>query len=254
MSPEVQAAVKPVADQSLCDEVALEGFCFVPAVTTSALLSSQGNPVTPPAWNAFAASWDNMPLDTYMADGGRYRRRRYATLSVAANATAAAIEPHQPHYQSLDYNSLNGGVARHYQPIAESVLAGETFTSLLALCCGVFNRLIPDRPWHVEVHQFRIEARVGESGQPTPEGVHRDGVDYVMVMMVRRHNIAEGTTTIHAPDSRQLASFTLTEPLDMTLVDDHRCLHGVTPVVPTDAAKPAYRDVLVITFRNRSSS
>ena len=86
-------------------------------------------------------------------------------------------------------------------------------------------------------------------GQPTPEGVHRDGVDYVMVMMVKRHNIVEGTTTIHGSDRRQLASFTLTEPLDMTFVDDHRCMHGVTPVVPKDATQAAWRDVLVVTFR-----
>ena len=96
----------------------------------------------------------------------------------------------------------------------------------------------------------------GYLAQPTPEGVHRDGVDYVMVMMVKRHNIAEGTTTIHAPNARSLAaplaSFTLTEPLDMTLVDDHRCLHGVTPVVPMDASQPAWRDVLVVTFMKKS--
>jgi hypothetical protein len=254
MSLEVHASVKPVATELFCDEVTLEGFCFVPAAATTAMLAARGTPVEAPAWSAFASSWENMPLDTYMADGGRYRRRRYATLSVAPNATTATIETHQPHYQSLDYNNLNGGIARHYQPIAESVLVGETFTSLMSLCCGLFNRLAPDQQWHVEVHQFRIEARVGESGQPTPEGVHRDGVDYVMVMMVKRHNIAEGTTTIHAPDGRQLASFTLTEPLDMTLVDDHCRLHGVTPVMPIDATKPAYRDVLVITFRSRSST
>jgi len=82
--------------------------------------------------------------------------------------------------------------------------------------------------------------------------VHRDGVDYVMVMMVKRHNIREGTTTIHGADLTPLASFTLIEPLDMTLVDDHRCLHGVTPVVPLDAAQAAYRDVLVVTFREKS--
>ncbi|MBL8524238.1 MAG: 2OG-Fe dioxygenase family protein [Betaproteobacteria bacterium] len=234
---------------ALCDEIALEGFCFVPAREAEPLLGG-----VDASWQLFADSWNGMPLDTYMADGGRYRRRRYATLSMAANSNVAQLEPHQPHYQSTDYNALNGGVARHYEPIADSVIGGPVMTSLFALCADVFNRLSPDTPWHIEVHQFRIEALPNQHGLPTPEGVHRDGVDYVMVMMVKRHNIAEGTTTIHAPDARQLASFTLTEPLDMTLVDDHRCLHGVTPVVPIDAAKPAYRDVLVITFRNRSGT
>ena len=45
------------------------------------------------------------------------------------------------------------------------------------------------------------------------------------------------------------SSFTLTEPFDAALVDDARVYHGVTPVEPLDPAAPAYRDVLVVTFR-----
>lgn len=243
MSPEPQATGPQPAIPALRAQIERDGFAFVPAAVSGTLLAKHDD------WDSFAASWNDMPLDTYMADGGRYRRRRYATLSVAAGGTAATLAPHQPHYQSLDYNHLHGGIARHYQPIAPAVLGGSTFVSLVALCCAVFNPLRPGARWHVEVHQFRIEARSGESGQPTPEGVHRDGVDYVMVMMVRRHNIREGTTTIHGTNRQQLASFTLIEPLDLTLVDDHRCLHGVTPVEPVDPSQPAWRDVLVVTFR-----
>ena len=95
----------------------------------------------------------------------------------------------------------------------------------------------------------RIEARPGEPGQPTPEGVHRDGVDYVLVLLVDRHNIASGTTTIHAADGQLLGSFTLTHPLDAALVDDARVFHGVTAVEPLDPAAPSHRDVLVVTLR-----
>jgi hypothetical protein len=48
---------------------------------------------------------------------------------------------------------------------------------------------------------------------------------------------------------RPLGSFTLTEPLDAALVDDDRVFHGVTPLLPHDPARSAYRDVLVVTFR-----
>jgi hypothetical protein len=41
----------------------------------------------------------------------------------------------------------------------------------------------------------------------------------------------------------------LTAPLDAALVDDGRVYHGVTAVAPLDPALPAYRDVLVVTFR-----
>lgn len=231
--------------KTLCEKISRDGFCFVAAPDTRPLLADLTD------WPSFEASWNDMPLDTYMADGGRYRRRRHATLSVATSATKAKLEEHQPHYQSLDYNNLNGGIARHFEPIHEDIIKGASMTALLALCVEVFGTLAPRRAWHVEVHQFRIEAVAQQRGMPTPEGVHRDGVHYVMVLMVKRHNIAEGTTTIHDTRGRQLAGFTLTQPLDMTLVDDERCLHGVTPVVPIDTSRPAYRDVLVVTFRGK---
>ncbi|MGH7076913.1 MAG: 2OG-Fe dioxygenase family protein, partial [Acetobacteraceae bacterium] len=59
-------------------------------------------------------------------------------------------------------------------------------------------------------------------------------------------------TSIHDLDGHTLGNFTLTEPLSAALVDDHRVLHGVTPVEPEDPARPAFRDVLVVTFREQS--
>jgi hypothetical protein len=71
----------------------------------------------------------------------------------------------------------------------------------------------------------------------------------VLVLLVNRVNIASGTTSIHAPDGRELGRFTLTQPFDAALVDDSRVAHGVTAVKAIDPAQPAYRDVLVVTFK-----
>jgi hypothetical protein len=188
-----------------------------------------------------------MGRDTYMADGGRYRRRRHGVFS--AGPDGIARQAHQPHWQSRDYNSLNGGVARWFEPTPASVAAGPSFQAILASCHDLFNHLSDARRWVIETHQFRIEARTGEAGQPTPEGRHRDGVDFVLVLLIRRENIASGVTTIHAPDGTDLGSFTLEHPFEAALVDDHRVFHGVTAVQPIDPAQPAYRDVLVVTFR-----
>jgi hypothetical protein len=46
-----------------------------------------------------------------------------------------------------------------------------------------------------------------------------------------------------------MSRFTLAQPMDAAVVDDSRVYHGVTPVHPLDASAPAFRDVLVITFR-----
>jgi hypothetical protein len=117
----------------------------------------------------------------------------------------------------------------------------------------VFESLAGPRDWYVEVHQFRIAARAGEEGRPTPEGIHRDGVDYVLVLLIDRQNIASGVTTVHRLDGHQLGSFTLTDPLDAALLDDSKVAHGVTPIVPVDATRPAYRDVLVVTWRQKAA-
>lgn len=71
-------------------------------------------------------------------------------------------------------------------------------------------------------------------------GLRPDGVDYVLVLLVIRTNIENGTTTVHGPDGRLLGSFTLSAPFDAALVDDERVKHGVTPVVAVDAGQPAY--------------
>ena len=60
---------------------------------------------------------------------------------------------------------------------------------MLEYCRALFSRLVPETDnWHIEAHQFRIEARVGEHGKPTPEGMHRDGVDYVLNLAVVKSN------------------------------------------------------------------
>jgi hypothetical protein len=200
-------------------------------------------------WPQFAASWNDLDLDTYMADGGSYRRRRHAVFRVETDG-AIIRQKHQPHYQGRDYNQLNGGIDRWFAPVSPQASASGSLAAILTLCRDCFATLSPDTPtWHVEMHQFRIEARTGTAGKPTPEGMHRDGVDYVLVMLIDRVNIKSGTTTIADLGKRPLGSFTLTNPFDAAWVDDARVYHGVTPVEPLDETKPAYRDALVITFR-----
>ena len=232
---------------ALAEPIARDGFAFVQAPEMRALLQQAGLR----DWESFAASWQDLGVDAYMADGGRYRRRRFACFR--AGRQGIARKPHQPHYQSRDYNPLNGGIERWFEPVTEGTGRNPALGAILDTCHRLFDRLTPAavRPesWHVELHQFRIEARSGEEGRPTPEGLHRDGVDWVLVLMVRRDNVESGETTIYDLTERPLGSFTLTAPLDAALVDDSRVYHGVTPVRPIDPACPAYRDVLVVTFR-----
>jgi hypothetical protein len=223
------------------------GFAFVPGPKMRGLLEGFKSLMD---WNRFSDSWDDLVVDNYMADQGRYRKRRHAVYSVTA-AGDITREPAQPHVQSLEYNPLNGGIERWFEPIREDVGKGPTMRSILGWCGKLFSELLPGMDWHVEVHQFRIEAQGFLAGKPTPEGMHRDGVDYVLVMLLQRRNIDSGTTMIGDDAQGFFSSFTLTEPFDAALVDDRKVFHGVTAVKAHDPAKPAYRDVLVVTFRQK---
>lgn len=230
------------AHPALHDQLRQHGFAFVAAGTMQELLDAR--PL--PDWADFTASWNDLAPDAYLASVGRHRRRRHAVFS--ADAQGIRREAHQPHYQSKTYNALQGDIERWFEPV---VADGPSLRRIIDFCHGCFGALAPQvHRWHVEVHQFRIEARADEAGEPTPEGVHRDGVDYVLVLLIDRINIESGTTTIHAADGRLLGSFTLTHPFDAALVDDARVFHGVTAVTPVDPTQPAHRDVLVVTFRN----
>lgn len=227
--------------------VAGAGFAFVEGAAMRSILERFGSLSD---WDAFTQSWTRLELDTYMADGGRYRRRRHAVFAATA-AGALTRRPHQAHYQSLDYNPIHGGIERWFEPVEESLGAGPSLQTILEFCRSTFGGLAPSiTDWHVEVHQFRIEARPAEAGRPTPEGLHKDGVDYVLVLLVNRQNIASGMTTIHGDGGAMLGQFTLTAPFDAAIVDDTRVAHGVTPVQPIEPGHPAYRDVLVVTFKD----
>jgi hypothetical protein len=223
-----------------------DGFAFVRADAMRQLLDA---PQQLDDWGHFTDSWNDLAPDTYLAATGRKRRRRHATFFIDAAGTIIR-QAQQPHYQSLQNNPLQGDLRRWFQPIRPVLATGASMRRILQFSHALFDALTPSvSQWHVETHQFRIEAKPGETGEPTPEGIHHDGVDHVLVLLIDRENIESGTTNIHDADGIMLGSFTLIHPLDAALVDDARVSHGVTPVTPFDPSRPAHRDVLVVTFK-----
>jgi hypothetical protein len=138
---------------------------------------------------------------------------------------------------------------RWFEPISAAVLANAAWSTLLGALAHLFSGLRQDvARWHVEAHQFRIDTGDG-IGRPTPEGAHRDGVDFVAVLLVGRSGISGGETRVfdaHGPTGQR---FTLEAPWSMLLLDDARVIHESTPIRPVNAGIPGHRDTLVLTYR-----
>ena len=108
-------------------------------------------------WSVFSDSWNDLALDTYMADHGRYRRRRHAVFESTDHEIKRL--PHQAHFQTLDYNSLNGGVERWFEPVEDEIANCASLMTILSFCNDLFSSLASSvKQWLIEVHQFRIEA------------------------------------------------------------------------------------------------
>ncbi|MGV3570209.1 MAG: 2OG-Fe dioxygenase family protein [Ramlibacter sp.] len=222
----------------------------------TALLRQQGYVVLSPAgvaeWSgcpldglqALQASWDDLPPDAYLKDGGRYRRRRHSCFVARDGRLEQA--PHRAHWQPLEYNALHGGMQRWFEPMEPAVAGAPAWTCLLQALAREATALRGARPWFIEAHQFRIDTE-GGIGRPTPEGAHRDGVDFVAVFLVSRQGIKGGETRVFEADGPAGQRFTLTEPWSLLLLDDARVIHETTPIQPLDGA--GHRDTLVLTAR-----
>jgi hypothetical protein len=196
------------------------------------------------ALSAIQPSWDDLPVDQFLRDGGRYRQRRHASFIASRNEVKQM--PHRAHWQPLEYNALHGGMQRMFEPIAANTIAQPVWPHLLSAIAAVCDSIKGAQPWYVEAHQFRIDTTDG-IGRPTPEGAHRDGVDFVAILLIAREQVKGGESRVFAADSADGQRFTLVEPYTLLLLDDERVIHETTPIQPT--ATGGHRDTLVLTFR-----
>jgi hypothetical protein len=206
-------------------------------------------------------TWQDLPPDSYLKDGGRYRGRRHSCF-VVSNPLDVAQEvrqtvplvkqaAHRPHWQPVEYNALHGGMQRLFEPMLPQVTQSTAWTVLLSNLGQIYTSLKPAvTTWFVEAHQFRIDTTDG-IGRPTPEGAHRDGVDFVAVILIARHNIKGAETRVFDIASPAGKRFTMTEPWTVLLLNDERVIHESTPIQPLEGDF-GYRDTLVITFRAKA--
>jgi hypothetical protein len=197
------------------------------------------------ALDELRSDWSSLPPDAYLKDGGRYRRRRHSCFVV--EGTQLTQSPHRAHWQPVEYNALHGGMQRWFEPMLAPTVAAPAWRHLLLSLGRLCDALKGAQPWYVEAHQFRIDTTDG-IGRPTPEGAHRDGVDFVAVVLVGREAVKGGETRVFEADGPNGQRFTMTQPWSLLLLDDARVIHESTPIQPLGPG--AFRDTLVLTYRS----
>lgn len=204
--------------------------------------------VSAQSWEDFSCHWDELAADPYAAELGTQRLRRYGHfLFTTAEGTIEPM-PHDAFVQPENSNPLYIGTERRFEPLTDAFTAEPLLKNYLRMLSGMAEMLDDVAHWSVKVTPFRVLASADGGGQPTPEGLHRDGVTLVTSLLICRDNAEGGESSVFDLDGRHLLSVTMHEPGTALLGDDRRSLHGVTPIRPRDPSRPARRDVLVVTF------
>ena len=201
---------------AIVEDLRIKGFCLVLPVHVETCFGVADGNLQP-----LAETWNDLPRDAYLKDGGKYRSRRHSSFVQLIDPSDLTQVAHRAHWQPVDYNALHGGIERMFAPIAAPVCDDAAWRGLLSGLGQVFAGLNAESKWFIEAHQFRIDTAEG-IGRPTPEGAHRDGVDFVAVVLVNRQGVKGGETRVFDAHGTSGVRFTLTEPWSVLLLDEDR--------------------------------
>ena len=180
-----------------------------------------------------------LPVDPYIKDN--YRFRRLSRFTVSGNKLIKL--PHGYFYQSQQYNPLLGDVKREFAELDDALIELDDFKKLV-LAFSDSCKLHPEA--EIGVHQIRISCSPQNYGNPAPEGIHRDGTDFIGIFSVDRENIQGGETHLYTDKKEKPVFSKILNPGELLLVNDHEFLHFTTPIKPT-SAQEGTRDVFVLT-------
>lgn len=190
---------------------------------------------------AINASFDNLPPDNHLESRFMFRRRRYSLCRYFAGELKWL--PPIPFLQAAEHNPLAAGRPRPFHSLRSA-----TRQAVASKIIPTLTAQLPSDEFTVGVHQIRIVANDEYMGKPAPEGIHRDGFDFVAVIAVARSNVNGGVTILVDRDNYNDVLFEDTlERGAAILFDDRNVAHYTTPITPRYPGA-ASRDVFVLTF------
>lgn len=196
------------------------------------------------------AEWNNLEIDKYLEGGAVFRERRYGRFAFQPSTERIILLKHKPYFQAATTNTYAGGIQRIVAPVTDTITSNPILSTLIKhdFKCFPADTYSKDEWWLVACHMFRIIGRRNEPGEPTPEGIHRDDIDFGAIHLIRRQNAVGGLSRIHEIDLSVKAEHYLEDLFDTLYWADRQVLHSVTPISPANDDQSAIRDILVLGY------
>ena len=201
----------------------------------------------------FVKGWDTLKQDPYMSDNGNYRLRRYGTFIINQVSLKITYQPDSTFYQSLKTNPLNGGIKRKFSRLLKPTTENCFLHALIRLDFKNLPSTITScyKFWKIGVHQIKIRSFPGSSGDPTPEGIHRDEEVFTVQHLIQRHNIDFGENLFYGSGeypSQKAKTRLMQKDFFDSYYFDNSIWHSVTPIESLDRVHEGYRNVLLLDF------
>lgn len=98
----------------------------------------------------------------------------------------------------------------------------------------------------VNCHLIRTHAKDDIEGVPVPEGVHQDGVNFLIMGSVSRESINGGVSYVYEAKDADPIFETVLTPGEAIIIDDIQLFHMASPIVATDGE--GHRDMILMGY------
>ncbi|MBJ2117855.1 MULTISPECIES: 2OG-Fe dioxygenase family protein [Proteus] len=166
----------------------------------------------------------------------------------------------------------DSGAQRHFRALDDRWQSNTAYQALLKLKMLLIQgnaftpRHLTDQqsPKSIStVFHLRLIAQPDSLSELSIEGVHKDGVDHTMIVMMNKHNVKDntGALRVHSPQEAIGTPWQKINPenvlyehnnaqyLDVLLIADNELNHSGTPIFTHDNKNQAYQDFMVLLSR-----
>ena len=140
------------------------------------------------------SSFNQLPADPYeKSKGNFFRFRKYSRIIIDNRSKQKNIFflKNNFFFQNKNRNRFAGGKKRVFKEINKNIL--DFFVKIFL---NHFNTFFINKKIEVGYHQIRIKCSSNFVGYPVPEGWHKDGFSYVVIINFDSKNIEGGVTRI----------------------------------------------------------
>lgn len=191
-------------------------------------------------------SFNKLPSDkNEKSKGYFFRFRKFSKFNYIKKKFI--LDPGSNFYQKKKTNRFAGGKIRKFANIDNNIL--NKIIKLIEKNFIIF--LDKNKDYNFGVHCLRIKCGNNFVGYPVPEGWHKDGFDFVIVLNITSKNIQGGTTRLktnmNLDKKDDFAEFL--KKGEFVFFNDRKYNHYTDPITIDNEKKKSFRDTIVITVK-----